>query len=127
MVVCFYASGWALIILVGALGTTSDTMMRLIYQKYKSCERELQDKGILQVEYDQRIDENATTSLLVRLEEWLGIGGYLAIFILLAAIFNALDIIVFYCFCYYGGSFVVMTLKYCRKAIKLAKENEDKM
>ena len=39
----------------------------------------------------------------------------------------ALDIIVFYCFCYYGGSFVVMTLKYCRKAIKLAKENEDKM
>lgn len=82
----FVASGCALIILVGALGTTSDTMMRLIYQKYKSCERELQDKGILQVEYDQRIDENATTSLLVRLEEWLGIGGYLAIFILLAAI-----------------------------------------
>ena len=95
MVVCFYASGCALIILVGALGTTSDTMMRLIYQKYKSCERELQDKGILQVEYDQRIDENATTSLLVRLEEWLGIGGYLAIFILLAAILKALDIIVF--------------------------------
>ena len=77
--------------------------LRLIYQKYKSCERELQDKGILQVEYDQRIDENATTSLLVRLEEWLGIGGYLVIFILLAAIFNALDIIVFYYFCYYGG------------------------
>lgn len=120
-------SGCAWVILVGALGTTSDTMMRLIYQKYKSCERELQDRGILQVEYDQRIDENATTSLLVRLEEWLGIGGYLAIFILLAAILNALDIIVFYCFCYYGGSFVVMTLKYCRKAIKLAKENEDKM
>lgn len=117
-------AGCALVILVGALGTTSDTMMRLIYQKYKSCERELQDKGVLKVEYDQRLDENATASLLVRLEEWLGIGGYLAFLILVASIFNALDIIVFYCFFYYGGAFVLMTLKYCRKAIKLAKENE---
>jgi len=123
----FVEPGCALMILIGALGTTADTMMRLIYQKYKSCERELQDKGILKVEYDQRIDENATTSLLVRLEEWLGIGGYLAIFILVAAIFNALDIIVFYCFLYYGGAFVLMTLKYCKKTIKLAKQYDDRM
>lgn len=123
----FVEPGCVLLVLLGSLGTTSDTMMRLIYQKYKNSERALQDKGVLQIEYDQRIDENATSSLLVRLEEWLGIGGYLAFLILIAAIFNALDLIIIYCFCYYGGSFVLMTLKYCMKAIKLARENGDKM
>ena len=123
----FVEPGCVLFILLGSLGTTSDTMMRLIYQKYKNSERELQDKGILKVEYDKRTDENETSSLLVRLEEWLGIGGHLALFILIAAIFNMLDLIILYCFAYYGGAFVVMTFKYCRKAIKLAKEYEYKM
>lgn len=123
----FIESGCALMIVIGALGTTSDTMMRLIYQKYKNSEKELQEKGVLDAEYDQRTDESATTSLVVRLEEWLGIGGFLAFFILLAAIFNALDLIIFYCFVYYGGSFVLMTFKYCRQAIKLSKEHQDRM
>ncbi len=79
------------------------------------------------MKYDKRADANATTSWLVRLEEWFGIGGYLSFVILLATIFNALDVIIIYCFIYYGGSFVIMTVKYCKKAICLAKENQDKM
>lgn len=123
----FVKPGYALFILIGGWATTADTMMRLIYQKFKNSERILQDKGVLEVKYDKRADANATTSWLVRLEEWFGIGGYLSFVILLATIFNALDVIIIYCFIYYGGSFVIMTVKYCKKAICLAKENQDKM
>lgn len=34
------------IMLVGALSSSFDTMMRLIYQKYKATERDMADKGI---------------------------------------------------------------------------------
>ncbi len=120
-------SGNALYIVAGAFASTGDTLMRLVYQKYKATERELQDKGVLVVEYDQRLDENATTSLLVRLEEWLGVGGYLCFIILLCTIFNALDLVLIYIFFYYVGACVLMLFKYSKKAIVLADKYGDKM
>lgn len=119
--------GCALYIVAGAFASMGDTLMRLVYQKYKSTERALEDKGVLKVEYDQRLDENQSTSLLVVLEEALGVGGYLCLFILLAAIFNALDLILIYITFYYCGSCVLMLLKYSKKAIIAARDYGDKM
>lgn len=114
----FIKAGTPWIILLGAISTTADTMMRLIYQKYKATERELADKGVLEIEYDTRLDNDKTNNWRVRLESDWGIGGVLPASILLGTIFNALDLIVFYCTAYYGGAFLVKTLSLTKKAIE---------
>lgn len=111
-------------ILAGALASSSDSLMRLIYQKYKNTEREMADKGIVEIEKDIRTDHDQVSSLRVRIEAELGVGGLLPIAILFAAIFHALDLIVFYCLLYYGASCVLASLIYIRKAIKHTKKYE---
>ena len=120
----FIGSGSQWIILIGALASSSDSLMRLIYQKYKSTERDMADKGLLKVENDVRTDYSQVGNFRVRIEAELGIGGLLPIAILIATIFNALDIIVIYCFLYYGTSCLIVTLLYVKKAIKHAKDYE---
>ena len=105
------------IILVGALASSSDSLMRLIYQKYKNTERDMADKGIVKIENDVRTDLSQVGNLRVRIEAELGIGGLLPLAILIAAVFKALDIVVMYCFLYYGASCLIATLIYVRKAI----------
>ena len=117
-----FKKGNVWIMLMGALASSSDTMMRLIYQKYKNVEHGLIDAGVIKEENDIRTDINKVNSFRVRMEAELGIAGILPIALLLGSIFNALDLIVIYCFLYYGGSFVVCTLIYVRKAMKKAKE-----
>ena len=95
--------------------------MRLIYQKYKSTERELIDQGKMKAEIEKRTDEKQTKSLLVHLEADFGVGGILPILVLLAAIFKAYDIVVIYCFVYYVGAGILMSFKYVSKAIKNTK------
>ncbi len=114
----FIKAGSPWIILIGAVASTSDTMMRLIYQKYKATERELQDMGVMEVEHDVRLDNSQTNNWRVRLESDWGIGGVLPLFILLGTIFHALDLVILYCLVYYGGSFFAMTLSLVRKALK---------
>ena len=106
------------IVLFACIASTSDTMMRLIYQKYKATERKLQDAGILEAEYDVRLDNAQTNNWRVRIESDLGIGGILPLMVLLGVIFNAIDIVIIYCLCYYGGSFVISTINLVVKAVK---------
>ena len=117
----FIKPGNPWIIFIGALASSADTMMRLIYQKYRSTEREHADAGIIEVEQDKRTDHNQVSSFRVRIESELGIGGILPILILIAAVFQTLDLIVLYCFLYYGASCLLVTLIYVRKAIKHAR------
>lgn len=113
-------------ILIGALGSSSDSLMRLIYQKYKNTEKELAEAGILEMEKEVRTDQEKVGSLRVRIEAELGIGGILPLAILLAVVFDALDLVVLYCFAYYGMSFLGATSLYVRKAIIRTKECEGK-
>ena len=115
------------LILLGAIASSSDSLMRLIYQKYKNIERKMADMGVVEVGYDLRNDTNQVGSFRVRVENELGIGGILPFAILAGTIFRALDIVVIFCALYYGASFVVSVLMFSRKAIIAAKENADKM
>lgn len=115
------------IILIGAIGGMSDTLMRLMYQKYLANERAMVDNGIMPKEVDVRTDHSQVGNWRVRLEMELGIAGFLPILTLFAAIFNFLDIICIYCFCYYGASFLGAYFVYVKKAIKKAKQYQDKM
>lgn len=119
----FIAQGDPWIILIGALASSADSLMRLIYQKYKNTEREMADKGIVKIEKDVRTDHNQVGSFRVRVEAELGIGGLLPIAILLATIFKTLDLIVIYCFLYYGASCLLATVIYISKAIKAEKND----
>lgn len=108
-------------IILGAYTSSCDTLMRLIYQKYKATEMDLAKQGILEISYDKRTDETQTGSWKVRLESWLGIDGLLNIGIFVATIFHGLDLILFYCALYYGGAFCASTIKIVRDAMRKAK------
>ena len=120
-----FKAGNPWIILIGALASSSDTMMRLVYQKYNNTARKLADQGIIERESDFRIDGEQKDTLMTVIDREFGL-GIIPEIVLLAAIFNVLDIAVIYCFLYYGGSFAVSTLIYVRKAMKKAKEYEVK-
>ena len=122
----FVDAGQAWIILIGAFASSSDTMMRLIYQKYKATAAEMVAKGIITPEIDKRTSHTEVGSFRVRVESELGIGGVLPIAILIACIFNALDVVVVYCFLYYGASCAVASTLYVKKAIKHTAEYEVK-
>lgn len=119
----FVEKGCVWIIVVGAYASASDTLMRLIYQKYKNSEIELAQKGVIEVAYDQRLDNAQTTSWRVRVESWLGIDALLNFVILFSAIFNCLDIVIFYCTIYFGGACLYSIINLIKKASKIAKEH----
>lgn len=120
----FIESGCIWIVILGAFSSSADTLMRLIYQKYKATARELIDRGIIQAEEDKRTDITQVNSWQVRIESDFGVGGILPILVLIGTIFNILDIVVCYCFLYYGGACVVASLLQIRKAMKYTKECE---
>lgn len=107
------------IIMIGALASSSDSLMRLIYQKYQNTLQNMKTntenkKTII----DVRNDKDKVGNIRVRVEAELGIGGILPIAILIATIFNALDIVVIYSIFYYGLSFIVSSMLFVVKAIK---------
>lgn len=119
----FIQAGNPFIIVLGALASTSDTLMRLIYQKYKMSEYELIEQGRLPPKPPK---DNASPrekfSLVKRIEEELGVGGILPLILLVATLYNALDIVVLYCVCFYGAMCIVSTLIHIRKAIRTTKK-----
>lgn len=110
------------IIVIGAFASSSDSLMRLIYQKYINTEKELEERGILQSEKDIHKDIKQVRSFIVRVDEECGIGGILPSLILLATIFGFLDVVVIYCFCFYGLACVCSVVKYTKKAIMKARK-----
>ena len=59
-------------ILAGALASVSDTLMRLIYQKFKAEEAALAEKGIIERVSDRRTDHQEVGSLRVKIEQDFG-------------------------------------------------------
>ncbi len=106
------------IIIMGALASSSDSLMRLIYQKYKNVERKMADQGIVEPIQEVWSDDNLGQNWKVRVEFELGICGILPPAILVAAIFKALDLVVIYCFFYYGASFISSVSMYVIRAIR---------
>ena len=106
------------IVIIGAFASSSDTLMRLIHQKYKNTERKLADDGIIKIETDIGKKQSKISIIIDKIDQEFGIGGALPLAILIATIFKTLDIIILYCFVYYFLSFVMVTIMYIRKAIK---------
>ena len=115
-------AGVVWMVFIGALASTTDTLMRLVYQKYKATELDMVEKGLLaQIEHDQRRDPKQIDSFRVKIEQDLGIGGILPIIILFGAVFRALDLVLLYMLFYYGLSCLLVTFIYIRKARRAEK------
>lgn len=115
------------VIMMGAFASSSDALMRLVYQKYKNVETDMIARNIIDQESDKHTDHSQVGSFRSRVENELGLGGLLPCAILIATILHALDIIVIYCFLYYGMSALVGSLIYFRKAIKAAEKYQNRM
>ena len=104
-------------IVAGALSSVFDSSVRLIYQKYRNTESELVSKGLINAEKDEHSDISKVGTFRIWFEQTWGIGGWLPHFILAATLFHAMDIIVLYCFMFYGISFLGGSFVYIRKAM----------
>lgn len=122
-----FDAGCPWIILVGALASSFDTLMRLIYHKYEQAHAELVSKGIMPVENDDHNDHSMVGDWKIRIEQELGIAGILPFMILICAVFKCLDIAILYCFFYYGGSLLISYIMFVRRAITNALKYQDKM
>ena len=119
-----FPSGDYLILIIGSIAAQSDTLMRLVFQKYRNCEVELINNGIISKTDGKSRKEEDSSSLIVRIEMELGLAGVLPLIIMICTIFGKLDIVVIYCFIYYFGSCFLSILKYVYKAIKFSKIGE---
>lgn len=121
---------WIWIILIGVIAGLSDTMMRLVYHKYKEVTMHMVAMGVVEELKDERNDHSKVNSIRVRIESDFGIGGILPLLILFAVIFDFTDILLGYCLIYYGGSFLLTvgmsTLKAMKYGTKSFVDPEDK-
>lgn len=122
---CLFKAGNPWIILIGALASSSDTMMRLIYHKYEQAHQDLIRAGIMPDERDAHTDINNVGNWKVRIEHELGIDGFIPLFVLICAIFRVLDIAVVYFFFYYGGAFLYSYVTFIKKAISNTSRYQD--
>lgn len=113
-----------LIIIIGSFASIANCLMRLIYQKYLSCEKDHIEQGIIKKTTDVWKDKGQVSNFKVKFKEAMGVGGVLPIIILIAEIFKVLDIVVIYCFIVYGGAFVLTSLGYVKKAVSAAEKYE---
>lgn len=102
-----FAEGDGRIILVGALAGSSDSLMRLLYQKY------------LNSSYVQGMEENRSEDpeaqggvnrIRMKVDAYVSLGGFLPVAVLLAAIVGALDVVVVFWGAYYGMTFAASAL-----------------
>lgn len=109
------------IILMGALAGSSDSLMRLIYQKF------LNSTVAQGIEVNRSEDpelQGGINRIRMKVDAYVSLGGFLPSAVLLASIFSFLDVIVALWLAYYGPSFVASTLYLVRKTFK-ANEKDD--
>lgn len=100
---CIVSETNILCVVCGAFISIFDSLTRLIFQKYK-----VEEQKIIMGSAEYKIDDGGKKdpSVIVRIQEAMGIGGWLPALILFGIIFNFTDIILLYCFLFYGSFFL---------------------
>ena len=117
--------GNVMIIILGSIASSSDIVMRLIYHKYLESERLIPDEMRIYKDENSINGEHAP-SLKDKMKEAMGIGGYLPVFILIAALLNSLDFIVFYSVIISVLLLICMAIIMIRKTILVNRQIEYK-
>jgi len=110
-------SGNKWLIFLGGIASISDALTRSIYHKYNSVTRELVDKGVIPQQKDERKNHYQRSFIRALFEDQFGLGGFLPLFILLATVFRALDVITIYFVFYFGAELLATVYITLKKAI----------
>ena len=110
-----------LCVICGALVSIFDSVTRLVFQKYK-----VEELKICSYSANKKVEETSKkrTSLVERIQEAMGIGGWLPTFILVGIIFHFMELVLIYCFIFYGAFFVLGNI---RTIIHVIKETNAQM
>lgn len=114
-----------LIVFIGSIASTANCLMRLIYQKYLSAEKDLVEKGIIKKTEDVWKDKDQVSNFKVKFKETMGVGGIFPFIVLFAVIYNALDIVLLYCLALYGIAFLYTSYGYVKRTVITAKQYEE--
>ena len=109
------APGNPLIVLVGALAGSSDSLMRLLYQKFKNSSM---SQGLAVEDTEDPEQTSGINRIRMKVDAYVSLGGFLPAVLLAAAILNALDVVVIGWFAYYFLTFVATALFLVRKTVE---------
>lgn len=124
-VYCYFTGGTVIpkeniwIVFAGAIISSSDTFMRLAYQKFNSTTKEMVNDGVIKDEdKDYRKDHSKVKSIKSRIESSM---DYFPFVLLFAVIFNFADIYLFFIGCYYVFACLFTLGRLILKALKVRK------
>lgn len=109
-----FSQGDYRIILIGAIAGSSDSLMRLLYQKFKNSSMLL---GIDVNTSEDPEQESGINRIRMKIDAYISLGGFLPIVTLIAALFNALDVVVLVWSLYYALVFVASAIYLARKTV----------
>lgn len=109
-----FAPGNPYVILMGALAGSSDSLMRLLYQKFLNS---TVAQGAEANRSEDPEQQGGINRIRIKVDAYMSLGGFLPLAVLLASIFNWLDVVVVLWLAYYGLTFVMLTLCLVRKTL----------
>lgn len=122
---CSYQTGGLLlsagnpwVIYMGAIAGSSDSLMRLLYQKYLNSTWE---QGINASHGNDPQKERGINRLRMKIDGYLSLGGSIPIALIIASILGWLDIVVVCWLCYYSITLIATSLFLMRKTFKANK------
>ena len=102
------------IVLVGAMAGSSDSLMRLIYQKFQNSAHQ---QGLLVNQSEDPDQEHGINRLRMKVDQNISLGGILPIAVLCGVIFRFIDVVVCAWGFYYAASFLASTMFLVRKTV----------
>lgn len=126
---CVYQTGGLLlavgnpwVIYMGALAGSSDSLMRLLYQKYLNSTWE---QGVNASHSNDPQKESGINRLRMKVDGYLSLGGSIPIALIITSILGWLDLVVVIWLCYYGLTLVATSLYLMHKTFKANAEVGD--
>jgi hypothetical protein len=94
------------VVLLGGLGGIADTLARLYYQKYLNERKVIEGLEESKNNFGNEGKMAKLNSIYMRLSKEIGISGLMIPFLIIATIFNWLDIFVVFYFLFYGVNYL---------------------
>ena len=110
-----FAPGNPWVIFMGALAGSSDSLMRLLYQKFLNST--VAHGGEVNRNEDPE-QQDGINRIRMKVDAYVSLGGFLPLAVLLAAVFSCLDVVVVLWLAYYGLTFLVSALYLVRKTFR---------
>lgn len=102
-----FTSGSSWVILMGALAGSSDSLMRLIYQKFLNS---TVAQGVEVNRSEDPEQQSGINRIRMKVDAYMSLGGVLPLAVLLASTFHFLDMVVMLWLAYYGLTFIASVL-----------------